>query len=156
MKRFMTGIMKFELRLEVQSDSEACAQIIRDWGDETPWMVPLDNLAPMKEFWSVIFAAEIGWVAHRNRQILGFCARTEDNNTGLYVAKKARGNGLGKALLDRAKEDQHWITVWAYEKNEDARRFYRHEGLVEIGRKMEAFDDGSSLMDVEHRWTRAE
>ncbi|AUH32492.1 GNAT family N-acetyltransferase [Paracoccus tegillarcae] len=148
--------MNYVFRLAVPSDAEACSQIIQDWGDETPWMVPLDNLAPMKEFWSFIFEEEIGWVAHRNGQILGFCARTEDNITGLYVAKKARGKGLGKALLDLAKEDQQWITVWAYEKNEDARRFYRREGLIEIGREMEVFEDGSSLMDIEHRWTRAE
>lgn len=59
-----------------------------------------------------------------------------------------------KALLDLAKADRDWITVWAYEKNEHARRFYRREGLVEICREMEVFDDGSRLMDVEHRWTR--
>ncbi len=110
----------------------------------------------MTEFWSSIFDEEIGWVAHKNGRILGFCARTEDNITGLYVAEEARGNGIGKALLDLAKEDRQWITVWAYEKNEDARRFYRREDLIEIGREMEVFDDGSSLIDVEHRWTRVD
>ncbi len=146
--------MNYEFRLATPSDAAACSQIIQDWGDEAPWMVPLDNLAPMAAFWSSIFEEESGWVAHDKGLILGFCARTEDNITGLYVAKMARGNGLGKALLNLAKENRGWITVWAYEKNKDARRFYRREGLIEIGREMEVFDDGSSLMDVEHRWTR--
>ena len=54
------------------------------------------------------------------------------------------------------KAYRDWITVWAYEKNTRAREFYRREGLIEISREMENYDDGVSLMDIEHRWTRPE
>lgn len=136
------------------ADARACSLIIRDWGEETPWMVPIDELEPMARFWSGVFSHDLAWVAETEGRIVGFCARSDDNISGLYVARDARSSGVGKALLDLAKANRDWITVWAYEKNEDARRFYRREGLVEISREMETFDDGSCLMDVEHRWTR--
>jgi len=146
--------MKYNFRIAKPSDATACAQIIRDWGDETPWMVPIDDLAPMAKFWGEIFENDIAWVAHKDCEIIGFCARSDDNISALFVKKVARCFGVGKALLDLAKENREWITVWAYEENRAARKFYRREGLVEIRREMEVFEDGSSLMDVEHRWTR--
>lgn len=90
------------------------------------------------------------WVAERDGAVVGFCLREDDNITGLYIARRARGAGVGKALLDLAKTDRTWITVWAYEKNTRARKFYRREGCVEVSREVE---DGSGLIDLEHRWT---
>ena len=81
----------------------------------------------------------------------GFCTRDDDSIGALYVATEVRSTGIGKRLLDMAKADRDWITVWAYEKNTDALRFYRREGLVEVSR---AIENESNLMNVEHRWTR--
>ena len=117
-------------------------------------MVRMDDLEPMARFWAGVFEHDVGWVAETEGRIVGFCARSDDNICGLYIAPEARNRGVGKALLDLAKADRDWITVWSYEKNEEARKFYRREGLVEILREMEVFDDGSSLMDVEYRWRR--
>ena len=146
--------MTYTYRSANPSDATACSQIIRDWGAETPWMVPIDDLEPMARFWGDVFVKDMAWVAEMNDRVVGFCARSDDNIGALYIAPDARNSGVGKALLDLAKMDRDWITVWAYEKNERARNFYRREGLVEISREMEVFDDGSSLMDVQHRWTR--
>jgi GNAT superfamily N-acetyltransferase len=147
--------MTYKYRAAQPSDAIACSQIIRDWGDETSWMVPIDHLESMAQFWGDLFETDLAWVAETDERIVGFCARCDDNIAALYVAPEARNLGVGKALLDLAKADRDWITVWAYEKNEKARRFYRREGLIEISREMEIFDDGSSLMDVEHRWNRS-
>ena len=118
-------------------------------------MVPIDDLEPMVIFWSGLFENDMAWVALKDDVIVGFCARSDDNISVLYLAKEARGVGVGKTLLGLAKENREWITVWAYEENRAARKFYRREGLVEIRRELEVYDDGSSLMDVEHRWTRS-
>jgi len=69
----------------------------------------------------------------------------------LYVVSEARSTGIGKGLLDKAKENRDWITVWAYEKNSDALRLYKREGLVEVCREIET---SSNLMNIEHRWVR--
>lgn len=132
-------------------DDIACARIIRDWGAETPWMVPLDDIEPMAASWRDLLASDTAWVAETDGTVTGFCVREDDNITGLYIAAAARGHGVGRHLLDLAKQDRDWITVWAYEANTDARRFYRREGLVEICREVES---ESGLMNVEHRWRR--
>jgi ribosomal protein S18 acetylase RimI-like enzyme len=146
--------MTYEYRKGRPRDARACAQIIHNWDAEVPWMVPLDTLDSMTEFWRSLLGTAAAWVAENNGEVVGFCARNDDNIAGLYVDRHARNCGVGKRLLDLAKADRDWITVWAYEANTAARKFYRREGLIEISREMEVYDDGSRLMDVEHRWTR--
>ena len=148
--------MTYSYRPAMPSDAAACSQLIRDWDDETPWLTsPLNPPDVMAQFWGEMFEAALAWLAETDTRIVGFCARCDDNIAALYVAREARNRGVGKALLDLAKADRDWITVWAYEKNEKARQFYRREGLVEVSREIEVFSDGSRLMDVEHRWARS-
>lgn len=142
----------FEYRPSTRSDALACAMIIRAWGAETPWMVPLDDLEPMAAFWADMLASDTAWVAVREGQVIGFCVREADNITGLYVASEVQSNGVGKALLDLSKRDRDWITVWVYEKNLRARAFYQREGLVDIGREK---DEESHLMYIESRWKKS-
>jgi len=150
------ALMTYKYRSANPSDAVACSQLIFDWEDETPWMTsPLNHIDLMAKFWGDLFNSNLAWVAEADTRIVGFCARCDDNIAGLYVAGEARNCGIGKALLDLAKVNRDWITVWAYEKNEKARQFYRREGLVEVSREVEVFEDGSSLMDVEHRWIRS-
>lgn len=118
-------------------------------------MTKVDELEPMAEYWSNRFKTDPAWVAERNEGIVGFCVRENDNIAALYVSKKARGAGIGKHLLDLAKEDRDWITVWAYELNTRARKFYVREGLFEVSRALEKYEDGVELVDIEHRWLRS-
>lgn len=103
--------------------------------------------------WSEFFATQMVWVAETGDQLLGFCVRSDDNISALYVIATARNKGIGKLLLDAAKADCDWITAWAYEQNSHALRFFKREGLVEVSREIEV---GSNLVDIEHRWTRPE
>ncbi|GEM_PF-3487450 len=144
--------MTFTYRQANGLDSRACARIIRAWGKATPWMVPLDDLEPMAASWQEMLESETAWVAESTGHVVGFCVREDDNITGLYVAPDVQRCGIGKALLDLAKIDRDWITVWVYEKNAAAWVFYRREGLVEIGREK---DEHSPLMYIESRWERA-
>ncbi len=144
----------FTCRPAIPADAQACAQIIRLWAADTPWMTSLNSLEEMSAWWKGAIENLPSWSAEEDGLVVGFCVREDDNITGLYVASSARGRGVGKQLLDLAKQDRDWITVWAYEKNTNARRFYRREGLVEVSRETETYDDGVSLVDVEHRWIR--
>lgn len=144
--------MTHTCRRATPKDGQACARIIIEWGSETPWIGPLDEFESMAAWWSgCIEHASTAWVGQSEGEVTGFCVREDDNITGLYLAQRARGVGLGKRLLDLAKQDRDWITVWAYEKNHRARKFYRREGCTEISREVE---DRSGLVDIEHRWTR--
>ncbi|MCH9807839.1 MAG: GNAT family N-acetyltransferase [Alphaproteobacteria bacterium] len=144
--------MTYSFRTGDPSDALACAKIIRDWGDESPWLDPLDDLQTLAAFWRGVFEKDLVWVAEENGVIVGFCVREDEFICGLYVDREARCCGVGRRLLDLAKFDRDWIIVWAYEANMRARKFYRREGLVEICRELEK---DTNLMNVEHRWTRS-
>lgn len=144
----------FDYRDGKPADAASCARIIREWSADTPWMTKVDDLEPMTAYWRERFGKDCVWVAEIDAHIVGFCVREEDNIGALYVARDARRLGVGKKLLDLAKENREWITVWAYELNTRARSFYRREGLVEVSRETEHYEDGVSLVDIEHRWIR--
>lgn len=146
--------MKPYFRPAVPSDAPGCVTVLRDWVDETPWMRESATRSAMEAFWRRGLETEFAWVAACRREIRGFCLRNvgDENNIGaLYVARAARGRGVGKGLLDRAKAGCDHITVWAFERNVEARRFYAREGLIELSRER---DDFTGLIDVEHRWER--
>lgn len=115
-------------------------------------MVPIDDPEPVAASWRELLETETSWVAEKEGRVVGFCVRENDNITGFYVQSDMRSIGIGKALLNLAKSDRDWITVWVYEMNEKARAFYRREGLQNIGREK---DEHSHLMYVEMRWTRS-
>ncbi|MCV0427727.1 MAG: GNAT family N-acetyltransferase [Roseibium sp.] len=135
--------MILRIRSGQQTDVAACVDILRDWAAETPWMAELDERQSMQRFWSDIFRTDLAWIAEMGNRIVGFCTRNDDNIGALYVVAEARSTGIGKRLLDMAKADR--------EENLHALRFYKREGLVEIGREIES---ESNLMNIEHRWTR--
>ncbi len=144
--------MTYLYREAKSSDSKYCVAILRDWVDETSWMPELDDLEPMEKYWKDVFENEPTWIAELNNKVIGFCVRNigSENNIGaLYVVPDSRGHGVGKHLLDLAKEGCDHITVWAYEKNTEARKFYQRENCIEVLRE---FDENVNLMDVEHRW----
>ena len=105
----------------------------------------------MEADWDDLFETNLVWVAEIEDHIVGFCTRDDDNIGALYVAKEVRSAGIGKRLLDLAKADRDWITVWAYEKNKHALRFYKREGLIEICREIE---EETNLINIEYRWTK--
>ncbi len=134
--------MTFHIRSGQQPDVVACVDLLRAWAEETPWMAELDELQPMQVFWSDLFETDLVWVAEMGGCIVGFCTRDDENIGALYVAADARDIGIGKGLLDKAKAGRDWITVWAYEKNKSALKFYQREGLIEVSREIE--DDQTS------------
>jgi len=144
--------MKYTYRLAAETDGDACAKIVQNWVAEKPWLPPLDDFDRLSAFWrGCLHHVETSWVGLNNDEVVGFCVREDDNLTALYLAAGARSQGVGKALLDLAKHDRDWMTVWALDLNPKARKFYRREGCVEISRDIE---DDTNLVDVEHRWTR--
>ena len=85
---------------------------------------------------------------------LGFMARLGTEVEALYLAPAARGRGLGKALLEEAKQAETSLTLWCFQANLAARRFYEREGFVEAFRT--AGDKNTEhLPDVRLVWERA-
>lgn len=72
----------------------------------------------------------------------------ENSITALYSALP--GRGLGKALLDHAKGLTRTLSLWTFEANRSARRFYEREGLKAVRRTDGDNDEG--LPDILYQW----
>ena len=131
-------------------EAEALAAILRGWIMETDWMPKLHTPEEDRGFLSHLIASGPMLVA-RDPEILGFLARQGGEVSALYLAPAARGKGVGKALLQAVKAEEPEITLWTFQANAGARRFYLREGFVEI-EQTDGSGNDEQLPDVRMIW----
>ena len=121
------------VRRAVEADVPAMAQIVCDWEAATDWMPSPYAPEEIAGFIREAMPEREIWVAE-GQPIEGYLSfdPTVSRVGGLYCRKT--GAGVGKALMDRAKEGQDFVWLTTHEPNEAAQRFYRREGFVEVSR----------------------
>jgi GNAT superfamily N-acetyltransferase len=92
-----------------------------------------------------------GWVWDEDG-VRGFIVLTEDELMYLHLDTGWTGRGIGSELLDHAKQRRPGgFTLWTFQQNEDARRFYDRHELAAI-----QFTDGEGneekMPDVRYEW----
>lgn len=134
-------------------DAPAIAAILSDWTDETAWIARIHTREAELAFVRDLIAR--GWVtvARREGRIVGFLARDGDEVVALHVEASARGQGVGTALLGRAKRGRARLTLWTYQFNTRARGFYERHGFAEVQRTGGAGND-AKLPDIRYEWRR--
>lgn len=143
-----------DIRIAEVQDLPACAQIINDYIDATYW---LPRVLPAKKI-AALFVPEIledrkVFVAENDSGVVGYLTLTNEGVIpALYLEPKARGHGVGKALLDKAKAvSSKGIELTVFEPNESAQRFYAREGFKEMpGGRVTNTDEGVPTLRL--RW----
>jgi GNAT superfamily N-acetyltransferase len=84
--------------------------------------------------------------------VRGYMLLSDDELMHLYLDVGSTGRGIGTQLLEHAKGRRpHGFTLWTFQQNEGARRFYERHGLEAI-----EFGDGSGneerVPDVRYAW----
>lgn len=133
-------------------DAPACAAILREWIDGTPWFPSLHPPSADQGFLERRIAAGGGAVAETDG-ILGFIAWEDQYVSCLYVRAAARGAGVGAALLSAAKAASDTLRLWTFVANEGAQRFYLREGFRELQRT-DGQDNEERMPDIEFGWER--
>ena len=147
-----------EVRQGQVPDLPSCAAILNDYIDATAWMPRvLDRQAIADMYSPALLEKRIIFVAEEGGEIIGYLSM--DHEAGfvhaLYVHPAARGEGLGRALLDAARQARpQGFELTVFEPNADALRFYIREGLVEVpdGRKTDTNEGVPTLL---MRWQGA-
>lgn len=87
------------------------------------------------------FAAQLArddheaWLAERDGDLLGYALLTPVWLDHLFLRPGVTGQGIGTALLDLVKTLRpDGFSLWVFESNDGARRFYARHGLVELER----------------------
>jgi GNAT superfamily N-acetyltransferase len=133
-------------------DADAIAQLYERSFATLTFLPVLHTLAEHRTWFRRVLAQDEVWVHEEDGKVLGFAALSERRLDYLYVEPSATGRGIGSALLQRAKARRPGgFTLWAFQQNEGARRFYERHGLRAI-----EFGDGSGnvegLPDVQYEW----
>lgn len=145
--------MSFDLRPAQPTDAGQIGEILHRFETDTPWMPKEHSGAEAIAFCGVMI--DRGWViiAAHGRQILGFLARDGEEICALYVAPHARNQGIGAALLTQAKAQVSQITLWTFQANIDAQRFYLGHDFVEVGRT-DGLGNAENLPDIAYVWNK--
>ena len=109
----------------------------------------LDNFDMVKE---MLPQAEIYvYENDASKQISGFIGLNEDYIEGIFVERTMCSHGIGRQLLDYAKEIKPAMSLNVYAKNSRAVSFYQREDFVI---KSEGLDSNTNEKDLLMVWRR--
>ena len=92
------------------------------------------------------------WVAENDAGVVGFATLSADELMQMHVDPDEQNAGIGSALLARAKERRPaGFTLWTFQKNVGARRFYERHGL-EVVRLTDGEGNEEREPDVQYAW----
>ncbi|KPL58474.1 GNAT family N-acetyltransferase [Rossellomorea vietnamensis] len=85
-----------------------------------------------------------------NGKVVGMAAYNDTEISQLYIHAEYQGLGIGQMLLDKAKAmSSGRLTLYTFEVNENAQRFYEKNGFVVIGR---GHENEENLSDIQYEW----
>ena len=96
------------------------------------------------------------WMAENEKgDALGYVAFRPDFVEHLFIRPSSQGQGVGVALLDQAKQGAAELSLWTFQQNLRARRFYEKHGFSVV-MQTDGQDNEEKLPDVLYRWRRGE
>ena len=98
------------------------------------------------------------WVAEiqegRAATIVGYCAFRPGWVDHLFVDPAHHGEGIGRALLDRAMAANDRLMLWVFQRNAGAIRFYVSRGF-RLVRTTDGCDNEEGEPDALYAWSRS-
>jgi len=140
----------FPIRRAVAADGPACAAIVDGWVSTTTWMPRTISLEELEVALTEGLPKREAWVI--GDPVVGYLSMDAGENHiwGLYAAKQ--GAGLGKRLMDHAKQGRARLQLNTHLPNTRAHAFYAREGFVRVG---EPWDGDDGIPEIRMEW-RAE
>ena len=150
----MDALSQFHLRQLGLNDMDRAALVHRASFDERlPWLAGLHTPAEDRSFYREhVFVECTVWGAFANDTLVGIIAFRADWIDQLYVLPHAQRSGAGTALLEIAKaQAAASLSLWTFQRNDPARRFYERYGFVAI-KETDGAENEEREPDVLYRW----
>ena len=144
------------LRPAVPADADAVARLLPESrAAAMPWLAVVHDDPAVRRWTSeVLLPTHRVTVAEVEGALVGVCAVAGPEVGQLYVAPGAQGCGVGRALLDAAKDASPGrLELWTFARNLRARRFYAAAGFVEVG-QTDGSQNEEREPDVRLSWDR--
>ena len=109
----------------LRSFDAALPTVVRPHSDDEVRAYVRDVVVPLRET----------WVAAAEGQVVGLMVLADDLLSQLYLDPDWRGRGIGDEFVALAKErSPRGLTLWTFQVNKPAHRFYERHGFVEAER----------------------
>ncbi len=86
------------------------------------------------------------YVAESDSTVVGFASLVGDEVGGLFVDPDHHRQGVGRALLDHARQHRGTLEVAVFEENHLARAFYTAYGFEVVGRRTSDVEERPELL----------
>jgi ribosomal protein S18 acetylase RimI-like enzyme len=141
-----------EVRLAAPEEAVAIAAVLAASYRTLTFLPMLHSDGEYRVFVRGLIERSEVWVAEESGRIVGMAALSGDALDQLYVHPDAQGRGAGGALLDRAKERRpDGFTLWVFQQNAAARRFYERRGF-RLVRLTDGSENEEKTPDALYEW----
>jgi GNAT superfamily N-acetyltransferase len=145
------------LRRGEERDADELARIQRACYSRMTYLPPIPSPDEYRRFAAAILLPnQEVWIAEdEDGGVVGWFSLTERSLEHIYVDPERQNAGLGTEMLQAVMERMpKGFSLWTFQKNEGARRFYERHGLDAV-----EFTDGRDNMerepDVRYEWAPA-
>ena len=144
------------LRRARDDESDAVAALFRlSLQTGLPFLAERHTLDEDRAFFrDRVFAICDVWVAERDGELVGMCAFRDGWVDHLYVHPAHLRSGIGAALLQKAKDANDRLQLWAFQRNENALRFYESQGF-RLVKTTDGQDNEEREPDALYAWQRS-
>ena len=143
------------LRRGEPDDVAPIARMLRSSYDRMPFVPRLHTPEEDLAYITGLFGDHEVWVADGGDGVAGFAILSADQLLQIHVDADEQNKGIGGRLLAHAKERRPaGFSLWVFQKNEGARRFYERHGL-ELVRLTEGQDNEEREPDALYDWRPA-
>ncbi|NOC46552.1 GNAT family N-acetyltransferase [Ruegeria sp. HKCCD7559] len=139
------------LRRARPTDAGTIGSILHGFVLENDWMPELHSCAETIAFCGRMIDLEWVTVAETEAGVVGFLALDGREIHSLYLDASVRGRGIGRQLLDHAKSARSELSLYAFQNNARACRFYERNGFAEVARS-DGADNDENLPDIRFVW----
>jgi len=141
------------LRHGEPGDVETLARMLRSTYDRMTYIprlhTPEEDVAYVA---NVLYAGNEVWVAEDEGRVVGFAVLAADELLQIHVNPADQRNGVGARLFRHAQERRpSGFTLWTFQKNEGARRFYERHGC-RIVQLTDGQHNEQREPDVQYEW----
>jgi ribosomal protein S18 acetylase RimI-like enzyme len=140
------------LRRGERTDVATIARLMRSTYDRMTFIPRLHTPEEDLAYIAGLFADHEVWVAGDDDGVLGFVILSADQLLQIHVDPGEQNKGIGSRLLAQAKKRRPvGFSLWVFQKNEGARRFYERHGL-ELVQLTDGQDNEEREPDAQYAW----